>query len=262
MRIVTKYDFPLNQPSSNSMAYQVGDFIVAQNSKGKTLAGVIKKRKGYIKDDNYYTVEDTNGQNWDVPLRLIKWTLECTNDTFNDFINEVNVSSFNSVQEYRNLYFKLHTLKRASYKVGDYVFVQQVNDYGIVKSIGCSSDYLTAEYVVMTIHNGDKIVKETTVNKATYEDYKRQYDNMNFQQQYEHIGNLQYQLEQLGARVDYLTSESINVRKDLGDITINADNSVQLSDNCCIPKLDVLDEKFKKHEKRVKLLTALGAAFL
>jgi hypothetical protein len=55
--------------------------------------------------------------------------------------------------------------------------------------------------------------------------------------------------------------ESIKTRDDIKSISA-VDQKVVLSNDCSIPQVDALEERLKKHEKRTKLLVALGAAFI
>jgi hypothetical protein len=84
---------------------------------------------------------------------------------------------------------------------------------------------------------------------------------MNYTRPEEHLAKAMYQIERLDEQVNYLMGESIKARDDIKTITA-VDQKVVLSDDCCIPQVDVLDEKLKKLEKRTKLLVALGAAFI
>ena len=153
------------------------------------------------------------------------------------------------------------TLKNALYYPGDYVYIGSLNDFGIIKSVGCSHDNLSVEYVISTIHNNDKIFVESAIRKATYDEYKRAYDSMNFTQPNEHLAKAMYQIEKLDEQINYLMGESLKTRDDIKSIT-TIDKNITLSDDCCIPKVDALEERFKKQEKRTKLLVALGAAFI
>ena len=256
----TSYSFP-NEFGGNTRTYQSNEIVIAENSKGKILIGLVTKNKGYINGDNIYSVKDFSGQIWDVQSRLIKWSLHPTASCYNEFLTEIRTTTKHSVAEYKDIYFKLLTIKNALYYTGDYVYISSLNDFGIVKSVGCSHDNITAEYVISTIHNGDKIFAETAIIKASYEEYKRAYDSMNYTRPEEHLAKAMYQIEKLDEQVNYLMGESIKARDDIKSITA-VDQKVTLSDDCCIPKVDYLEEKLKKHEKRTKLLVALGAAFI
>ena len=256
----TSYSFP-GSFAGNTRTYQTSDIVIAENSKGKILIGLVVKNKGYINDDTVYSVKDFAGQVWDVQSRLIKWSLHPTASCYNEFLTEIKTTTKYSVAEYKDIYFKLLTINNALYYTGDYVYVSSINDFGIVKSVGCSRDNVTPEYVISTIHNGDKIFTETAITKASYDEYKRAYDSMNYTRPEEHLAKAMYQIERLDEQVNYLMGESIKARDDIKSISA-VDQKVVLSDDCCIPQVDVLEEKLKKHEKRTKLLVALGAAFI
>jgi hypothetical protein len=256
----TSYSFP-SSFNGNTRTYQTNEIIIAENSKGKILIGLVVKNKGYINDDTVYSVKDFAGQVWDVQSRLIKWSIPLTSPCYNEFLIEIKTTTKHSVAEYKNMYFKMSTIKNALYYPGDYVYISSINDFGIIKSVGCSPDNLSAEYVISTIHNNDKIFVESAIRKASYDEYKRAYDSMNFTQPNEHLAKAMYQIERLDEQVNYLMGESIKTRDDIKSITA-VDQKVILSDDCCIPKVDALEEKLKKHEKRTKLLVALGAAFI
>lgn len=256
----TTYSFP-NSFAGNTRTYQTSEIVIAENSKGKILIGLVVKNKGYINGDTVYSVKDFAGQVWDVQAKLIKWSLDSTASCYNEFLDEIKTTTKHSVAEYKNMYFKMLTLKNALYYPGDYVYVSSINDFGIIKSVGCSHDNVTPEYVISTIHNNDKIFVENAITKASYDEYKRAYDSMNYTRPEEHLAKAMYQIERLDEQVNYLMGESIKARDDIKSITA-VDQKVILSDDCCIPKVDALEDKFKKHEKRTKLLVALGAAFI
>ena len=256
----TTYSFP-NSFAGNTRTYQTSEIVIAENSKGKILIGLVVKNKGYINGDTVYSVKDFAGQVWDVQAKLIKWSLDSTASCYNEFLDEIKTTTKHSVAEYKNMYFKMLTLKNALYYPGDYVYVSSINDFGIIKSVGCSHDNVTPEYVISTIHNNDKIFVESAITKASYEEYKRAYDSMNYTRPEEHLAKAMYQIERLDEQVSYLMGESIKTRDDIKSISA-VDQKVMLSDDCCIPKVDALEDKFKKHEKRTKLLVALGAAFI
>ena len=260
MRTYTSYSFP-NAFVGNTRTYQTSEIVIAENSKGKILIGLVIKNKGYINDDTVYSVKDFAGQIWDVQSRLIKWSIPLTSACYNEFLTEIKTTTKYSVKEYKDMYLKMLTINNALYYPGDYVYISSINDYGIIKSVGCSRDNITPEYVISTIHNGDKIFVETAITKSSYDDYKRAYDNMNFTRPEEHLAKAMYQIEKLDEQVNYLMGESLKARDDINSISA-VDQSVILSDDCCIPKVDELEEKLKKHEKRTKLLVALGAAFI
>lgn len=256
----TSYSFP-NAFAGNTRLYQTSEIVMAENSKGKILIGLVVKDKGYINGDNVYSVKDFAGQIWDVQSRLIKWSLQPTSQCYNEFLTEIKTTTKRSVAEYKDMYFKILTIKNALYYPGDYVYVSSINDFGIVKSVGCSHDNITPEYVISTIHNGDKFFVETAIIKASYDEYKRAFDSMNYTRPEEHLAKAMYQIERLDEQVNYLMGESLKARDDIKSISA-VDQKVILSDDCCIPKVDDLEEKLKKHEKRTKLLVALGAAFI
>lgn len=258
----TNYSFPLNSGNSgNTRTYQIDELVIAEGKNHKILIGIVKKNKGFINKDVYYAVEDFNGVSWDVPYSLIKWSLPKYSDCYNEFINEVKFTPKNSVKEYKDFYFELLTIHNAKFNVGDYVHIPSLNDFGIIKQLGCASDKVTPEYIVSTIHNSDKFVIEPHIIKSTYSDYRYAYDTMNFKQPNEHIAEAKYQIERLEEQVNYLMGESIKARDDIKSIS-TVDQKVILSHDCCIPQVDILEDKFKKHEKRMKLLVALGAAFI
>ena len=256
----TTYSFP-NSFAGNTRTYQTSEIVIAENSKGKILIGLVVKNKGYINGDTVYSIKDFAGQIWDVQAKLIKWSLDITSPCYNEFLDEIKTTTKHSVAEYKNMYFKMLTIKNALYYPGDYVYVSSINDFGIIKSVGCSHDNVTPEYVISTIHNNDKIFVESAITKASYEEYKRAYDSMNYTRPEEHLAKAMYQIERLDEQVNYLMGESIKTRDDIKSISA-VDQKVMLSDDCCIPKVDALEDKFKKHEKRTKLLVALGAAFI
>lgn len=256
----TSYSFP-NAFAGNTRTYQQNEIVIAENSKGKILIGLVVKNKGYINDDTVYSVKDFAGQVWDVQARLIKWSLDITASCYNEFLTEIKTTTKHSVAEYKNMYFKMLTIKNALYYPGDYVYISSINDFGIIKSVGCSCDNITPEYVISTIHNGDKFFVETAIIKASYDEYKRAFDSMNFTQPNEHLAKAMYQIERLDEQVNYLMGESLKARDDIKSIAA-VDQKIIFSDDCCIPKVDALEEKLKKHEKRTKLLIALGAAFV
>lgn len=256
----TSYSFP-NAFTGNTRTYQTSEIVIAENSKGKILIGLVVKNKGYINGDIVYSVKDFSGQVWDVQSKLIKWSLDLTSPCYNEFITEIKTTTKRSVAEYKDIYFKLLTINNALYYPGDYVYISSINDFGIIKSVGCSRDNITPEYVISTIHNSDKIFIETAIIKASYDEYKRAYDSMNYTRPEEHLAKAMYQIEKLDEQVNYLMGESIKARDDIKSISA-IDQKVILSDDCCIPKVDNLEEKLKKHEKRTKLLIALGAAFI
>ena len=260
MRSYTTYSFP-SSFSGNTRTYQTSEIVIAENSKGTILIGLVVKNKGYINGDTVYSVKDFSGQVWDVQAKLIKWSLPLTSPCYEEFLTEIKATTKRSVAEYKDIYFKMLTLKNALYYPGDYVYIGSLDDYGIIKSVGCSYDNLSAEYVISTIHNNDKICIENAIRKATYEEYKRAYDSMNFTQPNEHLAKAIYQIEKLDEQVNYLMGESIKNRDDIKSIT-TVDQKISLADDCCIPKLDSLEDRFKKHEKLTKLLIALGAAFV
>lgn len=256
----TSYSFP-SSFGGNTRTYQTNEIIIAENSKGKILIGLVTKNKGYINGDNVYSVKDFAGQVWDVQAKLIKWSLDLASPCYNEFLTEIKTTTKRSVAEYKDMYFKMLIIKNALYYVGDYVYISSLNDFGIVKSVGCSHNNITAEYVISTIHNGDKIFEETAIIKASYEEFKRAYDSMNYTRPEEHLAKAMYQIEKLDEQVNYLLGESIKARDEIKSIT-TFDQKVALADDCCIPKVDALEDKFKKLEKRTKLLVALGAAFI
>jgi hypothetical protein len=260
MRSYTSYSFP-NEFCGNTRTYQINEIVIAENSKGKILIGLVVKNKGYINGDTVYSVKDFAGQIWDVQSRLIKWSLQPTSSCYNEFLTEIRTTTKSSVAEYKDMYLKLSTIKNALYYTGDYVYISSLNDFGIVKSVGCSHNNIIAEYVISTIHNGDKIFTETAIIKASYEEYKRAYDSMNYTRPEEHLAKAMYQIEKLDEQVNYLLGESIKARDDIKTITA-VDQKVVLSNDCSIPQVDALEERLKKHEKRTKLLIALGAAFI
>jgi hypothetical protein len=260
MRSYTTYSFP-SSFSGNTRTYQTNEIVIAENSKGKILIGLVVKNKGYINDDTVYSVKDFAGQVWDVQSRLIKWSIPLTSPCYNEFLIEIKTTTKHSVKEYKDMYLKMLTIKNALYYPGDYVYISSINDFGIIKSVGCSHDNITPEYVISTIHNGDKFFIETAITKSSYDEYKRAYDSMNFTQPNEHLAKAMYQIERLDEQVNYLMGESLKARDDIKSISA-IDQKVILSDDCCIPKVDALEEKLKKHEKRTKLLVALGAAFI
>jgi hypothetical protein len=260
MRSYTSYSFP-NAFAGNTRTYQTSEIVIAENSKGKILIGLVVKNKGYINGDTVYSVKDFAGQIWDVQSRLIKWSLPLTSPCYDEFLAEIKTTTKRSVAEYKDMYFKLTTIKNALYYVGDYVYISSINDFGIIKSVGCSRDNITPEYVISTIHNGDKFFIETAIIKASYDEYKRAYDSMNYTRPEEHLAKAMYQIEKLDEQVNYLMGESIKARDDIKSISA-VDQKVVLSNDCSIPQVDVLDEKLKKLEKRTKLLVALGAAFI
>jgi len=260
MRTYTSYSFP-NEFAGNTRTYQTGEIAIAENSKGKILIGLVVKNKGYINGDVVYSIKDFTGQVWDVQAKLIKWSLDITSPCYNEFLTEIKTTTKRTVAEYKDLYFKLLTIKNALYYPGDYVYIGALDDYGIIKSVGCAPNNLSAEYVISTIHNNDKICAENALIKASYEQYKHAYDSMNFAQPNEHLAKAMYQIEKLDEQVNYLMGESIKTRDDIKSITAT-DQKVTLSDDCCIPKVDYLEDRLKKHEKRTKLLIALGAAFI
>lgn len=256
----TSYSFP-SSFSGNTRTYQISEIVIAENSKGKILIGLVTKNKGYINDDTVYSVKDFAGQVWDVQAKLIKWSLDLASPCYNEFLTEIKTTTKRSVAEYKDMYLKMLIIKNALYYVGDYVYISSLNDFGIVKSVGCSHNNITAEYVISTIHNGDKIFEETAIIKASYEEFKRAYDSMNYTRPEEHLAKAMYQIERLDEQVNYLMGESIKARDEIKSIT-TVDQKVILANDCCIPKVDALEEKFKKLEKRTKLLVALGAAFI
>jgi hypothetical protein len=260
MRSYTSYSFP-NAFAGNTRTYQTREIVIAENSKGKILIGLVVKNKGYINGDTVYSVKDFAGQIWDVQSRLIKWSLALTAPCYNEFLTEIKTTTKYSVAEYKDIYFKLLTINTALYYTGDYVRIPSINDFGIIKSVGCSPDNLSAEYVISTIHNNDKIFVESAIRKASYDEYKRAYDSMNYTRPEEHLAKAMYQIEKLDEQVNYLMGESIKARDDIKSISA-VDQKVVLSNDCSIPQVDVLDEKLKKLEKRTKLLVALGAAFI
>ena len=260
MRSYTTYSFP-SSFSGNTRTYQTSEIVIAENSKGKILIGLVVKNKGYINGDNIYSVKDFAGQVWDVQAKLSKWSLDLTSPCYNEFLTEIKTTTKSSVAEYKDMYFKMLIIKNALYYPGDYVYIGSLDDYGIIKSVGCSPDNISAEYVISTIHNNDKICIENAIRKATYDEYKRAYDSMNFTRPEEHLAKAMYQIEKLDEQVNYLMGESIKARDDIKSISA-VDQKIMLSDDCCIPKVDALEEKLKKHEKRTKLLVALGAAFI
>jgi hypothetical protein len=256
----TSYSFP-GSFAGNTRTYQTSEIVIAENSKGKILIGLVVKNKGYINGDTVYSVKDFAGQVWDVQAKLIKWSLDLTSPCYNEFLTEIKTTTKRSVAEYKDMYFKMLIIKNALYYPGDYVYIGSLDDYGIIKSVGCSPDNISAEYVISTIHNNDKICIENAIRKATYDEYKRAYDSMNFTRPEEHLAKAMYQIEKLDEQVNYLMGESIKARDDIKSISA-VDQKVILSGDCCIPKVDYLEEKLKKHEKRTKLLVALGAAFI
>ena len=260
MRTYTSYSFP-NEFAGNTRTYQTSEIVIAENSKGKILIGLVVKNKGYISGDVVYSVKDFSGQVWDVQAKLIKWSLPITSPCYNEFLTEIKTTTKYSVAEYKNMYFKMSTIKNALYYPGDYVYISSINDFGIIKSVGCSPDNISAEYVISTIHNNDKIFVESAIRKASYDEYKRAYDSMNYTRPEEHLAKAMYQIEKLDEQVNYLMGESIKARDDIKSISA-VDQKVVLSNDCSIPQVDALEDKFKKHEKRTKLLVALGAAFI
>jgi tetrahydromethanopterin S-methyltransferase subunit G len=84
---------------------------------------------------------------------------------------------------------------------------------------------------------------------------------MNYTRPEEHLAKAMYQIEKLDEQVNYLMGESIKARDDIKSIS-SVDQKVVLSNDCSIPQVDALEDKFKKLEKRTKLLVALGAAFI
>lgn len=256
----TSYSFP-GSFAGNTRTYQTSEIVIAENSKGKILIGLVVKNKGYINGDNIYSVKDFAGQVWDVQAKLIKWSLDLTSPCYNEFLTEIKTTTKRSVAEYKDMYFKMLIIKNALYYPGDYVYIGSLDDYGIIKSVGCSPDNISAEYVISTIHNNDKICIETAIRKATYDEYKRAYDSMNFTRPEEHLAKAMYQIEKLDEQVNYLMGESIKARDDIKSISA-VDQKVVLSNDCSIPQVDALEERLKKHEKRTKLLVALGAAFI
>lgn len=254
------YSFP-NAFVGNTRTYQTSEIVIAENSKGKILIGLVVKNKGYINGDTVYSVKDFAGQVWDVQSKLIKWSLDPGSPCYNDFLTEIKTTTKRTVVEYKDMYLKMLIVENALYYPGDYVYIGSLDDYGIIKSVGCSPDNISAEYVISTIHSNDKICIESAIRKATYDEYKRAYDSMNFTRPEEHLAKAMYQIEKLDEQVNYLMGESIKARDDIKSIT-TIDQKVSLADDCCIPKVDNLEEKLKKHEKRTKLLIALGAAFI
>ena len=242
-----------NQYSANNyIHYQEGDLIIAQSKEDnvslKLLKGIVIE--GEIDGRNIITVKRYGvDKTYSVPTKLIIVHIPYSYPRFEEFKSEILSMSSEDGKEYERLYNIYKATDNAKYCIGDYIlcFYKTKGDCigafrpGLVTKLNIDTEG-KLYYEVTNIEGDTMRVYESDIRvKSTYEDYqkeRREYEiyshNKSEEQLEEHnenISNIETNLHEL---------ESI-VNKNTVNTTVS------------YGRLDILEEKYKKTEKLLKL---------